>query len=395
MRVGGNVRFLGWNTAADGSGDSYADGADIAVSADTTLYAQWAGQNVTTHFEAGYPDAPAIADTISSVGSQYVIPEQPTRTQDGVEYKFVGWYTFPEGGEAITEKNATYGKPYIVRSMARATQEEANNGSVTFYARWVKRLSVSFDGNGYTGAFGTNNTWYTSQIDNQLKSVTENMFKSWNIGKVPVGKDFEGWYVKNADGSFGDKVYPLETPYNFTEKIPGDSMTLIANWVDKPVQDVTVSFDANGGEGTMAAQTLTEGKGTLNANTFTRENFRFAGWALSAAGEKVYDDGAAVELTADTTLYALWEAVQADLPVHFDGNGYQESIPNAAIGADGHVTLPTLSSAKFPSGQKYYDWYIVLADGTLGDRVTASYDFSAYRESGVTLKAQWYSRITD
>ena len=28
---GGNVRFLGWNTAADGSGDSYADGADIAV----------------------------------------------------------------------------------------------------------------------------------------------------------------------------------------------------------------------------------------------------------------------------------------------------------------------------------------------------------------------------
>ena len=389
---GGNVRFLGWNTAADGSGDSYADGADIAVSADTTLYAQWAGQNVTTHFEAGYPDAPAIADTISIVGSQYVIPEQPTRTQDGVEYKFVGWYTFPEGGEAITEKNATYGKPYIVRSMARATQEEANNGSVTFYARWVKRLSVSFDGNGYTGAFGTNNTWYTSQIDNQLKSVTENMFKSWNIGKVPVGKDFEGWYVKNADGSFGDKVYPLETPYNFTEKIPGDSMTLIANWVDKPVQDVTVSFDANGGEGTMAAQTLTEGKGTLNANTFTRENFRFAGWALSAAGEKVYDDGAAVELTADTTLYALWEAVQADLPVHFDGNGYQESIPNAAIGADGHVTLPTLSSAKFPSGQKYYDWYIVLADGTLGDRVTASYDFSAYRESGVTLKAQWYSR---
>ena len=34
----------------------------------------------------------------------------------------------------------------------------------------------------------------------------------------------------------------------------------------------------------------------------------------------------------------------------------------------------------------------MLADGTLGDRVTASYDFSAYRESGVTLKAQWYSR---
>lgn len=208
-----------------------------------------------------------------------------------------------------------------------------------------------------------------------------------------------------AKGTSSDK---LASPYNVDVKA-GDifeidfyseedfmtpcAMTLKNIRCTDPVSsDVTVTFDANGGEGTMAAQTLTEGKGTLTANAFTKEGFRFAGWALSAAGEKVYDDGVAVELTADTTLYALWEAEQASLSVHFDGNGYQEAIPDAAIDEDGHVALPTLDSAKFPAGQKYYDWYIVLADGTLGDRVTASYDLSAYRESGVTLKAQWYSR---
>lgn len=208
-----------------------------------------------------------------------------------------------------------------------------------------------------------------------------------------------------AKGTSSDK---LASPYNVDVKA-GDifeidfyseedfmtpcAMTLKNIRCTDPVSsDVTVTFDANGGEGTMAAQTLTEGKGTLTANAFTKEGFRFAGWALSAAGEKVYDDGAAVELTADTTLYALWEAEQASLSVHFDGNGYQEAIPDAAIDEDGHVALPTLDSAKFPAGQKYYDWYIVLADGTLGDRMTASYDLSAYRESGVTLKAQWYSR---
>ena len=208
-----------------------------------------------------------------------------------------------------------------------------------------------------------------------------------------------------AKGTSSDK---LASPYNVDVKA-GDifeidfyseedfmtpcAMTLKNIRCTDPVSsDVTVTFDANGGEGTMAAQTLTEGKGALTANAFTKEGFRFAGWALSAAGEKVYDDGAAVELTADTTLYALWEAEQASLSVHFDGNGYQEAIPDAAIDEDGHVALPTLDSAKFPAGQKYYDWYIVLADGTLGDRVTASYDLSAYRESGVTLKAQWYSR---
>ena len=207
-----------------------------------------------------------------------------------------------------------------------------------------------------------------------------------------------------AKGTSSDK---LASPYNVDVKA-GDifeidfyseedfmtpcAMTLKNIRCTDPVSsDVTVTFDANGGEGTMAAQTLTEGKGTLTANAFTKEGFRFAGWALSAAGEKVYDDGAAVELTADTTLYALWEAEQASLSVHFDGNGYQEAIPDAAIDEDGHVALPTLDSAKFPAGQKYYDWYIVLADGSLGDRVTASYDLSAYRDSGVTLKAQWYS----
>lgn len=194
----------------------------------------------------------------------------------------------------------------------------------------------------------------------------------------------------NVDVKAGD-IFEIDF-YSEEDFMPPCAMTLKNIRCTDPVSsDVTVTFDANGGEGTMAAQTLTEGKGTLTANAFTKEGFRFAGWALSAAGEKVYDDGAAVELTADTTLYALWEAEQASLSVHFDGNGYQEAIPDAAIDEDGHVALPTLDSAKFPAGQKYYDWYIVLADGTLGDRVTASYDLSAYRESGVTLKAQWYS----
>ena len=194
----------------------------------------------------------------------------------------------------------------------------------------------------------------------------------------------------NVDVKAGD-IFEIDF-YSEEDFMTPCAMTLKNIRCTDPVSsDVTVTFDANGGEGTMDAQTLTGGKGTLTPNAFTKAGFRFAGWALLPAGEKVYNDGAAVELTADTTLYALWEAEQSNLPVHFDGNGYQEAILDAAIDEDGHVALPTLDSAKFPAGQKYYDWYIVLADGTLGDRVTASYDLSAYRDSGVTLKAQWYS----
>ena len=49
-------RFTGWNTAADGSGTSYADGATYNFFADVTLYAQWAAVAASTNKK------PALAD---------------------------------------------------------------------------------------------------------------------------------------------------------------------------------------------------------------------------------------------------------------------------------------------------------------------------------------------
>jgi len=40
--------FSGWNTAADGSGTSYADQAEYAFDADATLYAQWTLSGLTS-----------------------------------------------------------------------------------------------------------------------------------------------------------------------------------------------------------------------------------------------------------------------------------------------------------------------------------------------------------
>ena len=108
-----------------------------------------------------------------------------------------------------------------------------------------------------------------------------------------------------AKGTSSDK---LASPYNVDVKA-GDifeidfyseedfmtpcAMTLKNIRCTDPVSsDVTVTFDANGGEGTMDAQTLTGGKGTLTPNAFTKAGFRFAGWSTSASGKAVYADGA-------------------------------------------------------------------------------------------------------
>ena len=70
-----------------------------------------------------------------------------------------------------------------------------------------------------------------------------------------------------------------------------------------------VTFNANGGTGTMSEQTV-ENSGNLTANAFTREGYTFAGWATSADGDVVYENGAEITATESSkgpvTLYAKW-----------------------------------------------------------------------------------------
>lgn len=76
----------------------------------------------------------------------------------------------------------------------------------------------------------------------------------------------------------------------------------------------TVTFDANGGEGTMDDMPFTYGTAQkLSPNTFKRTGYTFKGWARSNSAEVMYADEAEVSnLTsrngATVTLYAVWEA---------------------------------------------------------------------------------------
>jgi predicted small secreted protein len=75
----------------------------------------------------------------------------------------------------------------------------------------------------------------------------------------------------------------------------------------------TVIYDTNGGNGTMGNSTHIIGTAkNLNANTFTRLNYTFMGWAASPTGTVVYTDGQSVNnlittAEATITLYAVWQ----------------------------------------------------------------------------------------
>jgi uncharacterized repeat protein (TIGR02543 family) len=88
---------------------------------------------------------------------------------------------------------------------------------------------------------------------------------------------------------------------------PGDGTgnDIVVNGTVTPT-GYTVTFDANGGTGTMANQTASSTT-NLTLNTFTRAGFTFAGWNTAADGSgTAYADGASFPFTANTTLYAQW-----------------------------------------------------------------------------------------
>ena len=75
-----------------------------------------------------------------------------------------------------------------------------------------------------------------------------------------------------------------------------------------PPATYTVSFNANGGTGTMAEVTgVSAGAYTLPANGFTApDGKRFVGWATSAGGT--------ITVSANVTLYAIWEEIPTSHP---------------------------------------------------------------------------------
>ena len=71
----------------------------------------------------------------------------------------------------------------------------------------------------------------------------------------------------------------------------------------------TITFNANGGTGTMQPQTIVSGvTSALSTNAFTKEGHFFNGWATTPTGSGVYMDAAAYLMgTENVTLHAIWE----------------------------------------------------------------------------------------
>lgn len=133
----------------------------------------------------------------------------------------------------------------------------------------------------------------------------------------------------------------------------------------------TVSFDSNGGTGTMTEQKFTEGESkALTANKFTRDGYVFKEWNTDANGiGETYTDGQQITVSADMVLYAQWEN-----PNKLNGRVYVDlGLPSGLLWADSNV------NTRLPES---YGLYIAWAETVPNEDYNYTFPYYKYSIGG-------------
>ncbi len=128
---------------------------------------------------------------------------------------------------------------------------------------------------------------------------------------APEGMEFDAWQKGEQKAAPGEEIY-----------LDSAAVTVTALWKEKepepddPTKPWTITFDANGGTGTMDPVTVPKAEGgttyTLPACGFTApEGKTFQAWKFDG---KEYAPGAVITITGDTTITAVWKAAEVKPP---------------------------------------------------------------------------------
>ena len=324
-------QFKGWATTANGE---VIDGATYNVTEPVTLYAVW--ENIPaepTGLTASYNG------TILA-GNKIAINQLTVKLQysDSSEMPCAGLCEYWYNGSKIDDPiNYVFG----VELIGTITITVKYQGFETTFDVQVVGYEITFNAN--TGSGTMESVEYVGAYTLPACTFTE-----------PDGKQFKGWST-SANGEVIDGA-----TYNVTANVE-----LFAIWEDIPVVKYDVTFNANGGTGTMSPVEYA-GTYTLPICAFTEpDGKQFKGWATSANGEVI--DGTTYNVAADVEFFAIWEDIPVvNFNVTFNANGGTGTM--SPVEYAGTYTLPTCGFTA-PDGKQFKGW-ATSASGEVIDGTT-------------------------
>ncbi|MEG2274327.1 MAG: InlB B-repeat-containing protein, partial [Clostridia bacterium] len=199
-------------------------------------------------------------------------------------------------------------------------------GGATLFAKWTANINTII----FYPNCGAIETASQTMMTDETAKLTANTF-------TRDGYTFAGW-ATTANGVTVD--YTDGASYT----MGATNVQLFAKWT---ANKNTLSFDANGGVGTMDSLVIeTDARVTLALNTtITRDGYTFAGWTTTAKGEVVYKDNANYTMgTTNATLFAVWTG--NDNTLSFDPNGGVGTIESLVIKTGVTAKLPVNTTIK-------------------------------------------------
>ena len=156
---------------------------------------------------------------------------------------------------------------------------------------------------------------------------------------------------------------------------------------NETAKEFTVSFDANGGTGTIAPMKVKAGTEiTLPDGTaFSRKYYTFNYWTIS--GTDFYEAGSKYTVKADTVFSAAWRHNQVSIT--YDSNDDTVSDTEQWVNAGSDLILPGNLFDSSPSGKHFYGW-TTSATATEDDILAPGSAFPV-DETELTFYAFWGS----
>ena len=357
-------RFLGWSTdpTATQPDTTYAAGTSLTMTGDLTLYAVWYRLKTYT-----ITYAPGVND-----GSVSNLPAAGTKTENEPYllssmipvregYDFAGW--------SINGINKDY----------EANDAYDGNAPLTLYALWeVKTYGLTLRDNGVgtiTVLRGGDPLVSGDAIRyGDVLDITAEPLNGYSTASF--------WCLVNGSIITTGDANQITTQLTVT----GDAAVTLLDARSTEVR-YTVKYDANGGTGSIADQTVNSADTTQLSDGagFTKDHADLIGWATAANGGVAYALGAVLTapIAADgqtVTLYAVWQTHKT-YTVSYDANGgIGAPVDRIAYFENDTVTVSTVEPTH--KGYIFRGWN----DGNAAYQPGGTF---AMPTGNVTLTAQW------
>ena len=193
------------------------------------------------------------------------------------------------------------------------------------------------------------NTLYGSFIPSQTIQSGQTANRPLN-NPTRLGYNFVDWFTTQTGG----------TIFNFQLPITSDT-TVFARWTNIPVTQHIVSFNQNGGIGSVTPQLVNDGSfAFMPSATPTRSEYDFLGWFTLPTGGVLFNF-TQNQIMTDTILYAQWEPVNPVNPFQVR-RAEPTQTPTTTINVDGNLVEMPFIYDSFTDGT--YNFFL-LDIGTL------------------------------